>query len=143
VSVVRVHDDGSLQVRAHLTIPAHEIDIRVTTSGGPGGQHANRSLTKVIARFDVVASRAVSDDERAMLLARLGRDVRASSSRFRSQSANRAAALEALAHKIAAALVRQTPRRASRPTHASRVRRGLDKRARAQVKRERRHVDDD
>ena len=45
----RVLDDGSLHIRARLTIPSDEIELRVTTSGGPGGQHANRSLTRVVA----------------------------------------------------------------------------------------------
>ncbi len=41
-----VNDDGSITLRSRLTIPAEDIDLRVTTSGGPGGQHANRSLTR-------------------------------------------------------------------------------------------------
>ena len=52
----RANDDGSLTLRASLTIPANEIELRVTTSGGPGGQHANRSLTRVIASFRVEES---------------------------------------------------------------------------------------
>ena len=114
MSVARANDDGSLHVRTRLTIPAVEVDLRMTTSGGPGGQHANRSQTKVVASFDVVASTVVSDADREMLLLRVGHHVRASSSRFRSQSANKAAALDALAQKISAALLRQPPRRATR-----------------------------
>jgi len=142
VSVVRVNDDGSLQVRARLTIPASEIELRVTTSGGPGGQHANRSLTKVVASFDVTASRTVSDVERALLLERVGGQVRASSSRHRSQNANRAAALSALGAKISAGLARQAPRRATRPTRASQVRRVDEKKARARLKQSRRDPED-
>lgn len=142
MSVARVNDDGSLHVRARLTIPAAEVELRVTTSGGPGGQHANRSQTKVIVSFDVTASAVLSDDEREMLLERVGREVRASSSRFRSQSANKAAALDALALKISAGLLRRTPRRATRPTRASQVRRVEKKKARSKIKQARRRVED-
>ncbi len=142
VSVARVNDDGSLYLRARLTIPANEVQIRVTTSGGPGGQHANRSLTKVIASFDVASSTALNDEDRDLLTSRLGRDVRASSSRFRSQSANKAAALESLAHKISHALLRQAPRRPTRPTVASQVRRVDEKKARSRIKRSRRQRED-
>ncbi len=139
---VRVNVDGSLQVRPRLVIPASEIEIRVTTSGGPGGQHANRSLTKVIASFDVRASQTLSESDRAMVLERLGHDVRASSSRFRSQAANRAAALEALAKKLHAGLLHPTPSRPTRPTRASQTRRVDEKKARSRVKEARRSVED-
>lgn len=142
MSVARANDDGSLHVRARLTIPADEIELRVTTSGGPGGQHANRSLTKVIAGFDVTASKVLSDADRAMLLERLGPLVRASSGRHRSQSANKAAALDALARKLGLALVRQAARRPTRPTRASQVRRVDDKKARSKIKQGRRRVED-
>lgn len=138
----RVLADGSLHVRARLTIPASEIEFRLTTSGGPGGQHANRSLTKVIASFDVNASHAVSDADRVLLVERLGSEVRASSSRFRSQAQNREAALESLALKLHAGLLRQAPRRATRPTRASQVRRVDEKKARAKIKQTRRNLDD-
>src|ERR1019366_4637038 len=105
MSVARVNGDGSLHLRARLTIPAHEVELRVTTSGGPGGQHANRSLTKVVAIFNVMASTVLGDGDREMLLERAGPVVRASSGRFRSQSANKAAALDALANKLGLALV--------------------------------------
>lgn len=142
MSIVRVEADGSLHVRARLTIPAREVELRVSTSGGPGGQHANRSLTKVVACFDVVGSTALSESERAMVLERLGQRVCASSSRFRSQSANKSAALESLAHKIASALVRQAPRRPTRPTLGSQVRRVEQKRARSKIKQGRRALED-
>ena len=142
MSVVRVNEDGSLHLRSRLTIPAGEIALRVGTSGGPGGQHANRSLTKVVALFDVDASRTLSEADRAWLLDRCGPVVQASSSRYRSQSANKAAALEALARKIGDALSRPTPRRATRPTKSSQVRRVEAKKARSRIKQSRRSVED-
>ena len=61
-------EDGSLFIRNRLTIPSDEIVLRVTTSGGPGGQHANRSLTRVVASFDVRESQVLSNADRELLL---------------------------------------------------------------------------
>ncbi|MBW4077722.1 MAG: aminoacyl-tRNA hydrolase [Acidobacteria bacterium] len=138
-----IQDDGSLFVRSRLVIPEGEIQLRVTTSGGPGGQHANRALTRVVATFDVEGSLTLSESDRSLLVEKIGPIVRSSSSRFRSQSQNRTAALEHLAQKIASALVRQTPRRPSRPTRASKVRRVDEKKARGRVKEQRRRPSED
>jgi ribosome-associated protein len=143
VSAPRVLDDGSLFIRARLTIPSDEIVLRVTTSGGPGGQHANRSLTRVVASFHVVDSVVLSNADREMLLEKVGSVVRASASRFRSQGQNRRAALEQLTQKIAVALTRQPPRRATKPTKGSKIRRVDDKKARGRVKEQRRRPSDD
>ena len=139
----QVLGDGSLIIRARLTIPSDEVAIRVTTSGGPGGQHANRSLTRVIASFDVRTSHVLTNADRELLLEKIGPVVRASAGRFRSQGQNRSAALEQLAQKIAAALTRLPPRRATKPTKGSKVRRVDDKKARSRVKEQRRRPTDD
>jgi ribosome-associated protein len=138
-----VLDDGSLFIRARLTIPSHEIALRVTTSGGPGGQHANRSLTRVVASFDVAESQALSNADRSLLIQKIGPVVRTSAGRFRSQGQNRSAALEQLADKIAVALTRSPPRRPTKPTKGSKVRRVDDKKARGRVKEQRRRPTDD
>jgi ribosome-associated protein len=138
-----LQDDGSLFIRSRLTIPGDEIELRVTTSGGPGGQHANRSLTRVVATFHVGASEVLSDAERSLLQERYGSAVRSNASRFRSQSQNRKAALDQLARRIGDAVILQAPRRATRPTRASKVRRVDEKKARGRVKQQRRQRDDD
>jgi ribosome-associated protein len=138
-----VNADGSLFIRARLVIPADEVELRVTTSGGPGGQHANRSLTKVVASFRAQDSLVLSAADRALLEEKLGAVVRSSASRFRSQAMNRSAALEQLATRIAAALERPTPRRATKPTRSSKVRRVDEKKARGRLKEQRRRSDDD
>ncbi|MFI5034763.1 MAG: peptide chain release factor-like protein [Acidimicrobiales bacterium] len=142
---VRPHarDDGALIVGAGRVIPANDLTVRVTTSGGPGGQHANRSLTRVVVSYDVAAGTTLSGADRAALVARFGAVVRSSAGRFRSQSANRAAALDQLARRVGEALAPRAPRRATRPTRASTERRLDDKRARARVKDQRRRRDDD
>jgi len=138
-----VTDEGALQVTPRLRLAPTEITLRVTTSGGPGGQHANRSLTRVVASFSVATSTQLSDHQRALLLETVGDTVSASSSRFRSQGQNRASALEQLAIKLAQGLHRDAPRRATRPTRASKVRRVDAKKVRSEVKRQRRSPHDD
>jgi ribosome-associated protein len=143
VSAPRVLGDGSLFIRARLTIPSDEIVLRVTTSGGPGGQHANRSLTRVVASFHVIDSAVLSNADRDLLIDKIGTVVRSSASRFRSQGQNRRAALEQLTQKIADGLTRQPPRRATKPTKGSKIRRVDDKKARSRVKEQRRRPSDD
>ena len=134
----RVNADGSLFIRSKLVIPFSEIDLRVTTSGGPGGQHANRSLTRVVVSFHVNTSEVLSESDRSLLLEKAGTVIRSSASRYRSQAQNKSAALEQLAVKIATGLTRQAPRRPTKPTKSSKVRRVDEKKARSRVKENRR-----
>jgi ribosome-associated protein len=139
----RTNDDGSITLRARLTIPADEIELRVTTSGGPGGQHANRSLTRVVASFRVENSATLSDVDKQRVMDSLGTVVRSSASRFRSQGQNRSAALNQLAEKLAVALAPRTPRRATKPSRSAKVRRVDQKKARGRLKVQRRRPDDE
>jgi ribosome-associated protein len=127
-----------LPVGRGLVLPANEIEERFTTSGGPGGQHANRSRTRVELRFDIAASSALSDHQRSVLAARFGDEVRVVVDDERSQLRNRTIARERLAARLRAALVPPRPRRPTRPTRGSKVRRLDAKRQRSQVKRGRR-----
>jgi len=129
-------------VSRSLNIPMSEVQWRATTPGGPGGQHANKTSSRVEARFDVVRSATLGPRQRARLLDRIGPVVRATASDERSQARNRQIALERLALRIAAALRVEAPRRPTKPTKGSMERRLEDKRRRADVKR-RRRVDDD
>jgi ribosome-associated protein len=133
----------TLHVRRGLDLPLSEISWRATTSGGPGGQHANRTLSRVEVEFDVGASSVLGPRQRQRLLDRLGPVVRASAADSRSQARNRQLALERLASRLAAALRVETPRRATRPTKSSQVRRVEAKRRRSEVKRRRRRPGDD
>ena len=138
-----MRDDGSIFLRGRVVIPADEIELRATTSGGPGGQHANRSLTRIVATFNVETSRAFSDFDRTWLLEQVGPVIRTSAGRFRSQASNRQAALEQLTERLSAALDRPTPRRATKPTKSSKVRRVDEKKLRSRVKEQRRTKTDD
>ena len=127
-----------LQILGGPDIPLAEIEIRTSRSSGPGGQHANVTESRVEASFDVVASSALDERSRALLLERLGERVAASAQDARSQARNRELALERLGAKISKALERHKPRRATRPTRSSRERRLRGKRRRSEVKRTRR-----
>lgn len=127
-----------LRVCPSVTIPIDEISWRATTSGGPGGQHANRTASRVEVRFDVEHSASLGTRQRTLLLERLGSVVTAASGDERSQARNRQIALDRLAQRLAAALRVPRRRRPTRPTAAARARRLDDKRRRATVKRSRR-----
>ncbi len=135
--------DGSLVLSARLVVPPGEVTLRATTSGGPGGQHANRSLTKIVATFRVDDSEALSPAQCERLRATLGPVVRAVASRYRSQSQNRAAALDQLAVRLADALRVAPARRATAPGAGARQRRLDEKRLRSRLKTERSRRDDD
>jgi ribosome-associated protein len=137
--------DDTLHVRRGLDLPLSEVSWRATTSGGPGGQHANRTLSRVEVQFDVAASPTLGPRQRARLLQRLGPVVRASASESRSQARNRERALERLAAKLDDALRVEPARRPTRPTKGSQERRVETKRRHGALKRGRRRpgVDDE
>ena len=124
-----------LRIDARLAIPLAEIELRASRSSGPGGQHANVTASRVEAVFDVEASRALDEERRARLRARLGPVVTAVAQDARGQSRNRELALNRLAERIAAGLRVPRRRRATRPTAASRARRLDQKRRAAERKR--------
>jgi ribosome-associated protein len=127
-----------LHVGAGLAIPLAEISLRTSRSSGPGGQHANVTASRVEAVFDVRASRALSGEQRALLLASAGERLVAVAQDARSQARNRELALERLAARLERALTVPPGRHATRPSTASRERRLADKRHSAQRKVERR-----
>lgn len=131
------HDDR-LIVTGSVRIPRHELQTTFTASGGPGGQHANKTATRVELTFDVAASAAFTDAQRQRVIARLGPIVRVNADDERSQLRNRALAEERLASRIRSALHVPRRRRATAPTRGSQRRRLDAKSRRADVKRQRR-----
>lgn len=121
-----------------MQVPPEEVSVKVSRSGGPGGQHANTTETRVELAWDVAASAALTDAERALLLDRLGPVVRAVAEDSRSQARNRDLAFARLSDKVAAALVVARPRRPTRPTRGAVERRLAAKRRTGENKRNRR-----
>lgn len=135
--------DEPLVVRPGLEIPASELDERFSTSGGPGGQHANRSQTRVELRLDLTACSALSDHQRAVLVERFGTEIRVVVDEERSQLRNRSIARDRLAARLRMGLTPQRTRTATRPTKGSRRRRLESKRQRSDLKRHRRRPSTD
>jgi ribosome-associated protein len=130
--------DDPLPVRPGTSIPLHEITVRASRSSGPGGQHANRTATRIEASFDVAASQALSDEQKQRVMDRLGPRVVAVAQDERSQARNRDLALERLAQRLATALAPRRPRHATRPTRSSVTERLEAKRRQGERKRARR-----
>ena len=134
---------ASIQVTRSVELPIAEIELRFSRSSGPGGQHAQKSSTRVEATFDVVASSALSEGQKARVAARLGPIVRAVAQDERSQLRNRQLAVERVVDELRRALRVERPRRATKPTKASQQRRLDAKRQRTATKQQRRRPDPD
>ena len=132
--------DG-LRVGRGVEIPLHEITVRASRSSGPGGQHANVTASRIEAVWEPAGSEALDDALRARVLGRCGPRVTAVAQDARSQARNREVALERLRQRIMLALEVPRPRRATRPTAASRRARADAKRRRSDMKRSRRRPD--
>jgi ribosome-associated protein len=130
-----VADD--LEIRPGVTVPLSEIELRTSRSSGPGGQHANVTASRVEAVFDVSASQALTEEQKARIASRLGPRPTATAQDTRSQLRNRELALERLAHRLGAALEVRRVRRPTRPTKASKTRRIDAKRRRGETKQKR------
>ena len=133
-----------VRVSRRVTIPESELGFRFTPSGGPGGQHANRSATRAELVWNVEESSALGPRQKARVRRALGRridaegNLRLVSDARRSQARNRKDVVERLAKMVAGAL--QVPKRrvATKPSAAARERRIRAKRRRGEVKRLRR-----
>lgn len=129
---------NELKIDERLAIPLAEVELRSSRSSGPGGQHANVTASRVEAVFDVRASGALDDAQRARLIGRVGPVVAAVAQESRGQARNRELALQRLAEKIAAGLVVPRSRRPTKPSRAARQRRLERKRLVGERKRGRR-----
>ena len=118
-----------------ITVPGDELDERFSRSSGPGGQSVNTTDSRVELWFDVTTSTALSEEQRRLVLARLGPRVRVTAAQHRSQHRNREAARERLADRLRSALAPPPPPRVpTKPSRTARRRRVEDKRRRGGVK---------
>lgn len=123
-----------------ISVPDSELEWSFDPSGGPGGQHANRSSTRVTLTFDMASSPSLPDEVRSLLLDRLSSrvtdgEVSVVVDETRSQWRNRAIARERLTEMLEEALRPRRKRRSTKPSRAARRRRLREKRHRGEIKR--------
>ena len=135
-----------LAVNESLSIPRTELDVRVSRSSGAGGQHVNKTSSRVEIFWNIVGSRAVSEEQRARLREKLASrlttegSIRVVASDMRSQSRNRELAEERLAEMIRRALMVPRKRKATKPTRAAKEARLDSKKRHSTKKRDRRNT---
>jgi ribosome-associated protein len=128
----------SIRVTRSVLLALSEIELRVSRSSGPGGQHAQKSSTRVEAVFDVARSEALTDVQKRRVIGRIGPVLRSVAQDERSQFRNRELAIERLVEKLRGALFVPRRRVATRPTAAARKRRMVEKKRRSRAKQLRR-----
>src|SRR5262245_63178884 len=141
-SRIAAMDGDSIRVTRSVVVPLGEIELRFSRSSGPGGQHAQKSETRVEALFDVEASTALTDAQKRRVISRAGLVLRAVAQDERSQWRNRELAVERIVEQLRNALRVQRRRVATKPSAASVEQRLERKRRRSQTKRLRRAPDE-
>ena len=131
----------SIRVTRSVVVPRSEIELRTSRSSGPGGQHAQKSETRVEALFDVEASESLTETQKRRVISRTGPVLRAVAQDERSQLRNKELAVERLVATLRDALRVERKRVPTKPTQAAKQRRLDDKRRRGDVKRLRREIE--
>jgi ribosome-associated protein len=131
-------DGESIRVTRSVVLPLGEVRFRTSRSSGPGGQHAQKSETRVEALFDVESSEALTAAQKRRVVSRVGPVVRAIAQDERSQLRNRELALERVVEQLRAALRIERKRVPTKPTAAARERRLQEKKRRSETKKLRR-----
>jgi ribosome-associated protein len=132
-----------IEIAPGVAVPEREIRFTASRSGGPGGQNVNKLNTRITLAFDVAASPSLSPEQKARIRERLATRIsgngilRVTSQRFRTQSANREAALERFVELLRTALAERAWRVRTRPTALARERRVASKKLRGRLKAQR------
>jgi ribosome-associated protein len=132
----------SIRVTRSVVLPLREVDFRTSRSSGPGGQHAQKTETRVEAVFDVERSETLTDAQKRRVNARAGPVLRAVAQDERSQARNRELATERLLEQLREALRVPRKRRPTKPSKEAVERRLEEKRRRSRLKRLRSGADD-
>jgi ribosome-associated protein len=134
-------DADSIRVTRSVSLPLAEVELEYSRSSGPGGQHAQKSETRVVAVFDVEASAALTETQKRRVIARAGPVLRAVAQDERSRTRNIDLARERLAGQLREALRVERKRVPTKPSAAARERRLEAKKRRSKTKRLRRELD--
>jgi len=139
---VRADQDGSmavtqLKIRVDFVIDGGELEWLFSTSGGPGGQHANRSQTRAEVRWNIAASKAGTHEQRTHLIDRFGELITIRVDEHRSQKRNKDDALERLSTKVREGLQIDRPRKGTRPSRSAKRKRADAKTHRGRLKQQR------
>ena len=143
-------DESEILIASHrIRIPCGEFSWSTARSSGPGGQNVNKVNSKVVLRWNLVESTSLPGDVRERFVAAYRRrmtqegDLVLSSERFRDQPKNVADCLEKLKALLQSVATAPKPRRAVKPTLASKRRRVASKRERSETKNRRRRPNSD
>ena len=139
---VQADQDGSmavtqLKIRVDFVIDGGELEWLFSTSGGPGGQHANRSQTRAEVRWNIAASQAGTHEQRTHLIDRFGELITIRVDEHRSQKRNKDDALERLSTKVREGLQVNRPRKGTRPSRSAKRKRADAKTRRGRLKQQR------
>ena len=137
-------EESGLELSGGRTIPRSELNYKASRAGGAGGQHVNTSSTRIELMWNLRATNALDETERALVEARLesridgGGFIRVVSSARRSQLQNREAAEARLVELVNGALVVRKRRKATKPSRGAKEARITEKKKRGDTKRQRR-----
>ena len=141
--MTKIEVDKDLFIKDNVFIPFHEFEFTTSKSGGPGGQHVNKTESKITIRWNVPTSKAFTEPQKELLYKNLASelttegDIIIQASASRSQIQNKKAALMQFAHKIAAALYVPKIRRATKASKGSKEKRLFSKKAHGALKKNR------
>jgi len=133
--------DRYLFIKPNLRIPVSEIIWRFNPSGGPGGQHANKSNTRVEAELVLAQLTEIDDQTKSLLMRKLGATVRVVEDSTRSQNRNRNRALQRIEKILISALHVEKKRKSTKPSRSSNERRLEVKKRRSNLKADRKPPD--
>jgi ribosome-associated protein len=142
-------EETVLQINDSLWVPRAELTYRATRSGGPGGQHVNTSSSRVELAWDVGASPSLTDEQRALIQAKLANRINSegvlllTGSESRSQHQNREAVTARFVELVAQALVIPKKRKKTKPSRAAKEARLQEKKKRSATKKMRSTVSHD
>ena len=141
--MTKIEIDKNLFIKDNLFIPLHELEFATSKSGGPGGQHVNKTESKITVRWNIPSSKILTDFQKELLHKKLASEVTTEgdivvhASASRSQLQNKKSALMQLAHKIASALYIPKIRRATKASKGSKEKRLFSKKAQSTIKKNR------